>query len=219
MAAHYDTAIVPARPYRAPDKAKVEVAVQVATRWITARLRNRCFFSLSALNAAIAELVAHINNRVSRHLGASRRVLFEDLERAAPPLPTEPYIFAVNGRCRVALDYHVEIEALLLGAHQLLREKVWARITARTIEVFHRGKRVAAHMRSSSNRKHTTARAHAVEPPALYADWTPERLRRQAGEIGRHTSALVEIILRSARTRTRLPRLRRHPAARQDLRS
>jgi hypothetical protein len=78
MAANYGTAVVPARPYRARDKAKVEVAV---TRFIIAKLRNRCFFSLCELNAAIAELVAQINNRVSRHLGASRRY-----HRAAPEL-------------------------------------------------------------------------------------------------------------------------------------
>ena len=80
--------------------------------------------------------------------------------------------------------------------HQLLREKVWARITARTIEVFHRGKRVAAHVRSSANRKHTTVREHMPSSHRRYADWTPERLKRQAGEIGRNTAALVEIILR-----------------------
>ena len=198
MAAHYDTAIVPARPYRARDKAKVEVAVQVATRFIIAKLRNRQFFSLSTLNAAIAELVAQINDRASRHLGASRRALFEDLERSAlKPLPAEPYVFAEWKECRVGLDYHVEIEKHYYSVpHQLLREKVWARITARTIEVFHRGNRVAAHMRSSSNRKHTTVREHMPSSHRRYADWTPERLRRHAGEIGRHTSALVEIILR-----------------------
>jgi transposase len=198
MAAHYDTAIVPARPYRARDKAKVEVAVQVATRFIIAKLRNRTFFSLTELNAAIAELVAQINNRTSRHLGASRRSLFEDLERSAlKPLPAEPYVFAEWKECRVGLDYHVEIEKHYYSVpHQLLREKVWARITARTVEVFHRGKRVAAHVRSSSNRKHSTVREHMPSSHRRYADWTPERLRRQAGEIGRHTSALVEIILR-----------------------
>jgi transposase len=194
MAAHYDTAIVPARPYRARDKAKVEVAVQVATRWITAKLRNRYFFSLSELNAAIAELVKQINSRVSRHLGASRRALFEELERSAlKPLPAEPYVFAEWKECRVGLDYHVEIEKHYYSVpHQLLREKVWAR----TIEVFHRGKRVAAHVRSSSNRKHTTVREHMPSSHRRYADWTPARLRRQADEIGRSTSALVEIILR-----------------------
>ena len=195
---HYNTAIVPARPYRARDKAKVEVAVQVATRFIIAKLRNRQFFSLSALNAAIAKLVAQINNRVSRHLGASRRTLFAELERSAlKPLPAEPYVFAEWKECRVGLDYHVEIEKHCYSVpHQLLREKVWARITARTIEVFHRGERVAAHVRSSSNRKHTTVREHMPSSHRRYADWTPERLRRQAGAIGRHTSALVEIILR-----------------------
>jgi transposase len=78
--------------------------------------------------------------------------------------------------------------------HQLLREKVWARITVRTVEIFHHGKLVAAHVRSSSNRKHTTV--HEPSNHRRHADWTPERIRRQSGEIGRHTSALVEIILR-----------------------
>jgi transposase len=198
MAAHYNTAIVPARPYKPRDKAKVEVAVQIATRFIIAKLRNRRFFSLPALNAAIAELLTQINNRGSRHLGASRRTLFEELERAAlKPLPAEPYVFAEWKECRVGLDYHVEIDKHYYSVpHQLLREKVWARITARTVEVFHRGKRVAAHVRSSSNRKHTTVREHMPSSHQRYADWTPERLRRQAGAIGRNTSALVEIILR-----------------------
>jgi transposase len=198
MAAHYNTAIVPARPYRARDKAKVEVAVQIATRFVIAKLRNRQFFSLSTLNAAIAELVAQINTRASRHLGASRRALFEDLERSAlKPLPAEPYVFAEWKECRVGLDYHVEIAKHYYSVpHQLLREKVWARITARTVEVLYRGKRIAAHVRSSSNRKHTTVREHMPSSHRRYADWTPERIRRQAGAIGRHTSALVEIILR-----------------------
>jgi transposase len=197
MAAHYDTAIVPARPYRARDKAKVEVAVQVATRFIIAKLRNRSFFSLSELNAAVAALVTQINDRASRHLGASRRALFEQLERTAlKPLPAEPYVFAEWKECRVGLDYHVEIEKHYYSVpHQLLREKVWARITAHTVEVFHRGKRVAAHVRSSSNRSHTTVREHMPSSHRRYADWTPERLRRHAGEIGGNTSALVEIIL------------------------
>jgi transposase len=198
MAAHYDTAVVPARPNKPRDKAKVEVAVQVATRWIIAKLRNRRFFSLGELNAAIAELVTALNNRVTRHLGASRRALFDDLERSAlKKLPAEPYAYAEWKECRAGLDYHVEIEKHYYSVpHALLRETMWARITARTIEVFHRGKRVAAHVRSSSNRQHTTVREHMPSSHQRYADWTPERIQRQANEIGPKTSALVEIILR-----------------------
>ena len=72
--------------------------------------------------------------------------MFDELERSAlKPLPAEPYVFAEWKECRVGLDYHVEIKKHYYSVpHQLLREKVWARITARTVEVFHRGKRVPA---------------------------------------------------------------------------
>jgi transposase len=198
MAAHYGTAVVPARPRKPRDKAKVEVAVQVATRWITAKLRHRRFFSLAELNVAIRELVTHLNARVTRHLGTSRRALFDEIERAAlKPLPVEPYLYAEWKECKVGFDYHVEVERHYYSVpHPLLRETVWARIAARTIEVFHRGKRIAAHIRSSADRRHTTVREHMPSSHRRYADWTPERIRRQAGEIGRNTAALIEIIMR-----------------------
>jgi transposase len=130
-------------------------------------------------------------------MGAMKCRTRRDSIRARRGMPAEPYVFAEWKECRVGLDYHVEIEKHYYSVpHQLLRETVWARITARTIEVFHCGQRVAAHVRSSSNRKHTTLREHMPSSHRRYADWTPERLRRQAEGIGRHTSALVEIILR-----------------------
>ncbi|WP_157223616.1 IS21 family transposase [Rhodovulum sp. PH10] len=197
MAAHYDTAIVPARPYKPRDKAKVEVGVQVVTRFVVAKLRHRRFDTLSSLNAAISDLITTLNERVSRHLGASRRVLFEQVGRSAlKRLPAEPYVFAEWKSCKVGLDYHVEVAKHYYSVpHQFLRETVWVRITMRTVEVFHRGKRIAAHLRASSNRRHTTVREHMPSSHRRFADWTPERIRRSAGEIGRSTGALVEIIL------------------------
>jgi transposase len=81
LATHYGTAILPARPRKPRDKAKVEVAVLVVERWILARLRNRRFFSLAELNQAIAELVVDLNTRPMRRLGVSRRDLFLELDR------------------------------------------------------------------------------------------------------------------------------------------
>jgi transposase len=198
MAAHYGTAVVPARPQKPRDKAKVEVAVQIATRWIIAKLRHRRFFSLAEINAAIGDLVAQLNDRVTRHLGRSRHALFDDIERSAlKALPVEPYVYAEWKECKVSFDYHVEVERHYYSVpHTLLRETVWVRITARTIEVFHRGKRIAAHLRSSSDRRHTTVAEHMPSSHRRYADWTPERIARQAGEIGRNTAALIEIIMR-----------------------
>jgi transposase len=198
MAAHYGTAVVPARPRKPRDKAKVEVTVQVATRWIIAKLRNRRFFSLVEINAAIRDLVTQLNARVTRHLGTSRCALFDEIERhALKALPVEPYLYAEWKECKVSFDYHVEVERHYYSVpHALLRETVWVRITARTVEVFHRGTRIAAHMRSSSDRRHTTVREHMPSSHRRYADWTPERIRRQAGDIGRNTATLIEIIMR-----------------------
>jgi transposase len=150
------------------------------------------------LNEAIGDCLGVLNSRVSRHLGASRRALLEEVERPAlKSLPAEPFEFAQWKECKVGLDYHVEIEKHYYSVpHTLLREKMWARITPRTVELFHKGTRVAAHVRSSSNRKHTTVREHMPSSHRRYADWTPERIQRKAGEIGRNTAILVEIILR-----------------------
>ncbi len=110
MAAHYDTAVVPARPRKPKDKAKVEAAVLLAERWIVARLRNRRFFGLDELNAAIRPLLDQLNGKVTRHLGASRRDLFETLDKPAfKPLPVEPYVYAEWKQCRAGLDYHIDV--------------------------------------------------------------------------------------------------------------
>jgi len=199
MAAHYGTAVIPARPYKPRDKAKVEVGVQVVQRWILARLRNRRFFSLGELNRAIRELVTQLNERPMRGWGASRRALFEQIDRPALlPLPSGSYEYAEWKRCRVNLDYHVEI-----GKHfysvpfRLLREEVEARIAAKTVEIFHRGKLVAAHLRSLRAHRPTTVVDHMPSSHRRYRDWTHERILREAAAIGDDTSALVEIILRS----------------------
>lgn len=198
MAAHYDTVVIPARPRKPRDKAKVEVAVQLAQRWIHARLRNRRFSSLAELNAAIRELLEKFNTRRSRHLGASRWELFDQIERAAlRPLPVEPYVFA-EWRCRkVGLDYHVEIDRHYYSVpHTLLKAQVWVRITTRTIEIFHEDQRVASHARTSGNRRHSTVLDHMPPNHRAYADWTPERLIRWAIKVGPNTATLIEVILR-----------------------
>ena len=133
VTSHYGTAVIPARPYQPRDKAKVEVGVQVVQRWILARLRNRRFFSLAELNQAIRELVDQLNDRPMRGWGTTRRALYEQLDRPAlGELPPIPYDYATWKRCRVNLDYHVEIEKHFYSVpSRLLREEVEARITAK----------------------------------------------------------------------------------------
>jgi transposase len=112
LAEHYGCAVLPARPRKPRDKAKVEAGVQLVERWILARLRHRRFFSLVELNAAIRALLEDLNNRPFQKLEGSRRSWFELLERPVlRPLPPTPFEYAEFKRARVSrLDYHVEFE-------------------------------------------------------------------------------------------------------------
>ncbi len=155
FAQHYGTVILPARPRQARDKAKAEVGVQVVERWSLARFRHEAFTSLDALNARIAELRAELNARRMRLYQASRQELFERLERPAlKPLPAEPFAYAEWKIARVNIDYHVEVRGHYYSVpHVLVHEQVDVRLTATTIEIFHRGHRVAAHLRSDLRRR------------------------------------------------------------------
>ncbi len=130
------------------DKAVVEVAVQIAERWILARLRHETFFTLAALNARIAELLEDLNTRPMRRYGASRRQLFERLDQPAlRPLPAEPFVYAEWKTAGVNIDYHVEVDHHYYSVpHGLVHERLDARLTATTVELFQRGQRVAAHV-------------------------------------------------------------------------
>lgn len=199
MAAHYGAAILPARPYKPRDKAKVEAAVLLVQRWIIARLRNRRFFTLEELNAAIAEEVARLNARVSRHLGASRRQIFEAIERPAmSALPSTPYVHADWRRTSAGPDYHVRLEEHHYSIpYELIRQQLWARLTASTVEIFRSGKRVACHRRAApGDTGYTTLREHMPASHRRHAEVTPQALRDRASQVGAATALLVDAILR-----------------------
>ncbi len=189
--------ILPARPAKPRDKAKVEVAVQVAERWILARLRHETFFTLAALNARIAELLAQLNARRCGDYGASRRELFERLDRPAlRPLPAEPFEYAEWKRARVNIDYHVEVDHHAYSVpYALVHERVEVRLTATTVEVFHRGQRVAAQSATTRPGRHTTDPAHMPKAHQRHLEWTPSRLIAWAARSVPQTAALVEAIL------------------------
>jgi len=199
MAHHYGVGVLPARPRKPRDKAKVEAGVRLAQTYILGRLRRQTFFSLAECNAAIATMVERINGHLMRRLGTTRRALFEAIERAAlRPLPGEDYEFAEWRLARVNLDYHVEAEGFLYSVpHALIREQVDVRLTARAIEVFHRGQRVAAHERRHAGHRHGTDPDHMPSAHRRYAEWTPERFRRWARAIGPQTEGLVIAVLSS----------------------
>jgi transposase len=197
MATHYGVGILPARPKRPRDKAAVEAGVRFAQSYILGRLRNVTFFSLAECNAAITAAVERMNSREMRRLGMSRRQLFEAIERPVMrALPQADFEYADWHLARVGIDYHVEVQGFFYSVpHSLIREQVDTRATQRTVEVFHRGKRVAAHARRYGGPRHGTQPEHMPSAHRRYAEWTPERLQRDARGIGPATEALIIAVM------------------------
>jgi len=197
MAAHYGCAVIPARPGKAKDKAKVENAVLQVERWVIAPLRNRTFHSLAEANRAMAERLEWLNDRKMKGLDASRRELFakHDLP-ALGALPHVPYELAIWKKARVNIDYHIEVERHYYSvSYRLIGERVEARVTSSTVEVFHKGRRVASHVRSFRKGGFTTADCHRPASHRAHLEWKPSRIISWARETGPATASLVAGIM------------------------
>jgi len=200
LAEHYGFAVIPTRPYKPRDKAKVEVGVQIAQRWIIAALRHRKFFQLTDLNEAIGELLDRLNNRPFRKRPeVSRRALFEQLDHPAlKPLPAERYVMAQWKPVKPNIDYHVEVEKHYYSVpYQLVGQRLDARYTSTTVEIFHRGIRVASHARSFVPYVATTIHDHRPKSHQAHLEWTPSRLINWAASVGPATAKVVQAILAS----------------------
>lgn len=197
LARHYGVVILPARVAKPKDKAKVESAVLVASRWIIAALRNQRFFSLAELNTRIAQLLIRLNERPFKKLPGCRKSVFTATEQVAlTPLPRTRYTFADWMLRRAGIDYHVEIFGHYYSVpYTLAKQQLDARITAHTVEIFLRGKRVASHVRSRIKGGHSTQDAHMPAAHLRFKNYTPDRFLKDAQRIGPHTHAVIKHLL------------------------
>ena len=196
MAAHYGTAILPAHKGKPKHKAKVEVGVQVVQRWVLARLRNRVFHTLAALNEAIAECLHDLNRRRMRDYRKSRLELYESTERKAlKPLPHDPFEISEWKKARVNIDYHVaQGDRLYSVPYRYVGEEVWVCATASMVEIQHRGRRIAVHRRHGQGRFATVVE-HMPSAHRQHAQWSPSRILSWAEKLGPATRALCGAIL------------------------
>jgi transposase len=197
MARHYGVAVIPARRGKPRDKAKVEAGVLVVERWILAALRKRRFFSLHEVNQAIGELLIRLNERPFRKAAGTRRSLFESLDKPVlGPLPAERYQYGDWDTARVNLDYHIVFEEHFYSVpYRLVHEPVEVRASAGTVEIFHKGVRVASHARSGLPNKATTLDEHRPKSHQRYLQWTPSRMVEWGQKVGPLTAELLECIM------------------------
>jgi transposase len=200
LARHFNTVILPARPYHPRDKAAAEAGVLVVERHVLAPLRHRRFFSSGELNQALKGKTAEVNDHQFRGQPSSRRDLFEELERGAlQPLPPTRYELTEIKTVTANIDYHVDHDHQHFYSvpHQLVRQKLELWATATTIEVYHGHRRVASHVREYGRRRYITDPQHMPASHRAHAEWTPSRLIRWARTVGPATAQMTERILES----------------------
>ena len=202
LAEHYNAIVIPARPRKPKDKAKVEGAVLIAQRHLLARMRKETFFSLAAVNERLSELLAELNDRPMKGYGdQSRRQRYELLDRPAlQGLPSERYVYADWSKETVGQDYHVDVDDHAYSVpYQLVGKKVEIRCSAATIEVYFKGNRVAAHRRSHDKGAASTNKEHMSAAHRAHADISPSQLIERAARIGSQCEALITDILHTRR--------------------
>lgn len=197
MAAHYGTAIIPTRVRHPRDNAKAESGVQIIEREVLAPLRHQTFFSLAELNHSMRSRIEEVNRRRFQKLEVSRYDLYLELDKPAlKPLPVVRYEYAEFHKARVNIDYHLEVQGHYYSVpYDLKGEQLDVRLGARTVEVLHKGRRVAAHPRDDSKGRHTTDPAHMPRAHREHLEWTPSRIIHWAGTLGPHCAQAVEQII------------------------
>jgi transposase len=198
LAKHYGVAVVPARVRKPKDKAKVEVGVQGIERRILAKLRDRTFFSVAEINAAIKPLLTEYNATKFQKLPGSRASEFIEIDKPAlKPLPQHDYSYAQWKKVRAGIDYHIAFEHHYYSVPYKYRgQQLDLRITRNTLECFCKSKPIATHRRSYT-RGYTTIKEHMPKSHQKHVDWTPERLIRWAKKIGPQTTTLIQTMLSS----------------------
>ena len=197
MAQHYGVVVIPARPYKPRDKAKVEAGVQLVERWIIMALRKERFTSLGALNERIGELVDKLNHRPFKKMAGSRASVFAEIDAPAlRALPGSRYDFATWKKAKVSLDYHLEIERNFYSVpYNLVGAVLDVRVSANVVEVFSKNRRVASHKRSYAKGIAVTEAAHMPSSHRRHAQWTPSRIVHWAEKTGPSTAQFIETLM------------------------
>jgi len=199
FARHYNTVILPARPYKPKDKALVEGAVKIVYAWIFASLRDRIFYSLKELNKAIREELERYNCKPMQKLKLSRKELFDDIEKSEMKLlPKDQYEFKKFSRVKAQFNYHIylgEDKHYYSVPYRYAGKYMDIIYTANAVEIFHNHIRIAFYKRDYRPHKYTTQKDHMPSHHKWVAEWSPERFIKWATNIGSSTKAMIETIL------------------------
>ena len=136
FAEHYGTVIMPARPYRATDKGKIESGVKYIKN---NALKGKHLTSLSAVNEHLKWWTEHIAGK--RIHGTTKRQVDEHFEtsekKALKALPLSLFPSFEEGKRSVHRDSYIEVKGAYYEVPaQYIGKRVWARWDSTMVRIF-----------------------------------------------------------------------------------
>lgn len=194
---HYMTAIMPAQVRKPKQKASVEGTVGKIATAIIAKLRNRVFYSFQELKESVATKLYEFNHENFQKREGTRHQAFMDEKEYLHHLPDITYEIAtwVYGRS-VNVDFHVAFEKNRYSCpYQYARKTVDLRVTDTTVEIYHKGERIATHTRFAAGRKNQYS-THPEDMPEKFkvTPWDDVRIKNWASAIGPYTAQVINKI-------------------------
>lgn len=201
FAEHYDVAILPTRSRKPRDKALVENAVKLIYQSIYAPLRDKEFYSLDELNAAIAEELEKFNNRKLSNGEFSRRQIFEEYEKSTlRPAAQNRYEIKELYMASVYTSSHIWFgpdKHYYSVPYRFIGKRVKVIYTNSKVEIYYENERIAYHQRNVAKYQYSTIKDHMPSSHNFVHDWSPQRFQSWASSIGIYTRKLIDNIFDS----------------------
>lgn len=196
---------MPARSRKPKDKAKAEVGVQIAQRWVLFALRDRVFTGIGELNQALRILNNKLNDHPFKKLPGTRRSRFEESDKVKlKPLPEREFeLCEWRYQVRVGSDYHVEhCRCYYSVPYQVTGQRVDLRFTGTMLEIFLSNRRVALHALLTEPGAASTLAEHRPVPHERVLEGEPRELLQWAESVGEKTKEMITFHLTDRRDRT-----------------
>jgi len=194
---HYGFAADPAGVRRPNHKGKVERSIPVVRKHL---LAGRKFTDIRDANQrALTWCRLEIGSEIH---GTTKRkpydVFVSEEKDRLKPLPKAPFDIPIWKECTVHPDHHIVFENSFYSLPtRYIGEKVWARGTSKTVQVFLNYQLIKTHSRSMEPGKWVTDRTDYPPEKLAYLMCTPASCLARAAEYGAHTQGLIKDILKS----------------------
>jgi len=195
FAEHYQTVILPTKPYTPRHKGKIESGINYVQ---SNALKGRTFPSLTAENEFLWDWESRVAD--TRIHGTTRQQVAHVFNTSEQPKlrPLPPMVFPVFSEAArtVHLDGHVEVARTYYSVPpEYVGRKVWARWELRLVRIFNtRMEQIALHARQPPGRFSTDAlHIHSRKRAAIEngLDWLLDRVRL----LGPHAGAWAEAMM------------------------